>query len=52
MKLRKCRYGADGWEVVFGYDQEKMMGERAAAALVLDLQSVDKKQSTPATSMT
>ena len=42
------RYGTDGWEVVFGYDQEKMMGERAGAALVLDLMDVDKKQSTPA----
>ena len=47
-----CRYGADGWEVVFGYDQEKMMGERAGAALVLDLKDVDQKQSTPAMSMT
>ena len=47
-----CRYGTDGWEVVFGYDQEKMMGERAGAALVLDLMDVDKKQSTPAMSMT
>ena len=46
------RYGTDGWEVVFGYDQEKMMGERAGAALVLDLMDVDKKQSTPAMSMT
>lgn len=47
-----CRYGADGWEVVFGYDQEKMMGERAGAALVMDLKDVDQKQSTPAMSMT
>ena len=47
----RCRYGADGWEVVFGYDQEKMMGDRAGAALVLDLKDVDRKQSTPAMSM-
>lgn len=46
------QYGTDGWEVLFGYDQEKMMGERAGAALVLDLMDVDKKQSTPAMSMT
>lgn len=46
-----CRYGTDGWEVLFGYDQEKMMGDRAGAALVLDLMDVDKKQSTPAMSM-
>lgn len=45
------QYGADGWEVVFGYDQEKMMGERAGAALVLDLKDVDQKQSTPAMAM-
>lgn len=44
-------YGSDGWEVVFGYDQEKMMGERAGAALVTDLQDVDTKQATPARSM-
>ena len=47
-----CRYGAeDGWEVVFGYDQEKMMGDRAGAALVIDLKDVDSKQQTPAMSM-
>ena len=47
-----CRYGAeDGWEVVFGYDQEKMMGDRAGAALVIDLKDVDSKQRTPAMSM-
>ena len=47
-----CRYGAeDGWEVVFGYDQEKMMGDRAGAALVVDLKDVDSKQRTPAMSM-
>ncbi|KAL3133370.1 hypothetical protein ABBQ38_007241 [Trebouxia sp. C0009 RCD-2024] len=46
------QYGAeDGWEVVFGYDQEKMMGARAGAALVIDLKDVDSKQSTPAMSM-
>ncbi len=47
-----CRYGADGWEVVFGYDQEKMMGDRAGAALLKDLKDVDQKQCTPAMSMT
>lgn len=52
LTLYACRYGADGWEVVFGYDQEKMMGERAGAALVMDLKDVDQKQSTPAMSMT
>ena len=46
-----CRYGIDGWEVVYGYDQEKMMGDRAGAALVLDLMEVDKKQRTPAMSV-
>lgn len=46
-----CRYGSNGWEVVFGYDQEKMMGDRASAALVIDLKDVDSKQSTPAMSM-
>lgn len=48
----QCRYGAeDGWEVVYGYDQEKMMGDRAGAALVIDLKDVDNKQRTPAMSM-
>lgn len=46
------QYGADGWEVVFGYDQEKMMGDRAGAALLKDLKDVDQKQCTPAMSMT
>ena len=47
-----CRYGAeDGWEVVYGYDQERMMGDRAGAALVVDLKDVDSKQRTPAMSM-
>lgn len=46
------RYGDDAWEVVFGYDQEKMMGERAGAALAVDLKDVDQKQCTPAMSLT
>ena len=52
MLTANCRYGADGWEVVFGYDQEKMMGDRAGAALLKDLKDVDQKQCTPAMSMT
>ena len=45
------RYPNDAWEVLLGYDQEKMMGERAGAGLLPDIQAVDKAQRTPADAM-
>jgi len=42
------RYEDDAWEVLLGYDQEKSMGERAGAALVEDLKTVDRQGGTPA----
>ena len=41
----------DAWEVLLGYDQEKMMGERAGAGLLPDIQAVDQCQRTPADAM-
>jgi hypothetical protein len=46
-----CRYPNDAWEVLLGYDQEKMMGDRAGAGLLPDIQAVDKAQRTPADAM-
>ena len=43
-----CRYEDDAWEILLGYDQEKSMGERAGAALVEDLKTVDRQGRTPA----
>ena len=43
-----CRYEDDAWEILLGYDQEKSMGERAGAALVEDLRTVDRQGRTPA----
>ncbi len=45
------RYPNDAWEVLLGYDQEKMMGDRAGAGLLPDIQAVDKAQRTPADAM-
>ena len=45
------RYPNDAWEVLLGYDQEKMVGERAGAGLLPDIQAVDKAQCTPADAM-
>ena len=42
------RYEDDAWEILLGYDQEKSMGERAGAALVEDLKTVDRQGRTPA----
>ncbi len=36
-----CRYPEDAWEVLLGYVQERMMGERAGAALIEDIKFVD-----------
>lgn len=36
-----CRYPQDAWEVLLGYVQERMMGDRAGAALVEDIKVVD-----------
>ncbi|KAK9830964.1 hypothetical protein WJX81_003304 [Elliptochloris bilobata] len=44
-------YPNDAWEVLLGYDQEKMMGERAGAGSLPDIQAVDKAQRTPADAM-
>ena len=36
------RYGtADGWEVLWGYDQEVAMGQRAGQALQADIQAME-----------
>ncbi len=45
------RYPNDAWEVLLGYNQEKMMGERAGAGLLPDIQAVDQCQRTPADAM-
>lgn len=45
------RYPGDAWEVLLGYEQEKFQGARAGAALIKDLQVVDKHQHTPADDM-
>ncbi|CAL8470994.1 g10536 [Coccomyxa elongata] len=34
-------YPQDAWEVLLGYVQERMMGERAGAALIEDIKVVD-----------
>lgn len=36
-----CRYPEDAWEVMLGYVQERMMGDRAGAALIEDIKAVD-----------
>lgn len=36
------RYPKDGWQVLWGYIQEKSMGDRAGAALLKDLKIVDE----------
>ncbi|KAG2440103.1 hypothetical protein HXX76_004217 [Chlamydomonas incerta] len=39
------RYGAaDGWEVLFGYDQEVAMSGRAAEALVADIRAAEAEE--------
>ncbi len=40
-KMCCCRYPKDAWEVLLGYVQERMMGERAGAALLEDIKAVD-----------
>lgn len=36
------RYPTDAWEIVWGYDQEKQMGERAGAAVVRSIQAIER----------
>ncbi|PNH01750.1 hypothetical protein TSOC_012330, partial [Tetrabaena socialis] len=39
------RYGeADGWEVLWGYDQEVAMGQRAGEALVADIKAMEAEE--------
>jgi hypothetical protein len=38
------RYPEDAWELVWGYDQEKQMGDRAAAAVVQSVRSVNRAE--------
>ena len=39
--VANCRYPEDAWEVMLGYVQERMMGDRAGAALIEDIKAVD-----------
>ncbi|PNH12608.1 hypothetical protein TSOC_000457 [Tetrabaena socialis] len=42
---RHGRYGeADGWEVLWGYDQEVAMGQRAGEALVADIKAMEAEE--------
>ncbi|MFM9268371.1 iron-containing redox enzyme family protein [Tychonema sp. BBK16] len=36
------RYSQDGWELVLGYDQEKLIGDRAAAAVTRSIQTAEQ----------
>ncbi|KAK9820462.1 hypothetical protein WJX72_010607 [[Myrmecia] bisecta] len=36
------RYNADAWELLLGYDQEKLMGQRAGDAVVAQIKAVDQ----------
>lgn len=36
------RYSNDAWELVLGYDQEKLMGDRAAAAVVRSIREAEQ----------
>jgi hypothetical protein len=36
------RYPDDAWEILLGYDQEKLMGDRAGAAVVRSVRAVEK----------
>ncbi|MBE9006289.1 iron-containing redox enzyme family protein [Fortiea sp. LEGE XX443] len=36
------QYPRDGWELVLGYDQEKLMSDRAAQAVVLSIRAVEQ----------
>ena len=36
------RYPNDAWELVLGYDQEKLMGDRAAAAVVRSIREAEQ----------
>jgi Iron-containing redox enzyme len=36
------RYPADAWEIVWGYDQEKALGDRAGAAVVRSVRQIDR----------
>lgn len=38
------RYPQNAWELVWGYDQEKQMGDRAGAAVVRSVQAVDRAE--------
>ncbi len=35
------RYPQDAWELVLGYDQAKLMGDRAGAAVVRSIQTAE-----------
>ncbi|HLO52183.1 MAG TPA: iron-containing redox enzyme family protein, partial [Kamptonema sp.] len=37
------KYPEDAWELVLGYDQEKLQGDRAGAAVVRSIQQADRK---------
>ncbi|BAY18233.1 hypothetical protein NIES21_40770 [Anabaenopsis circularis NIES-21] len=36
------QYPHDGWELILGYDQEKLMGDRAAQAVVLSIRAAEQ----------
>jgi hypothetical protein len=37
-----AHHRADGWEIVLGYDQQKLIGERAAAAITRSARDADQ----------
>jgi len=38
------RYPNEAWEIVLGYDQEKLIGDRAGAAVVKLVREAEKSQ--------
>lgn len=40
------KYPQEGWQVLWGYDQEKAMGERAGAAVVAEIQRGERERKT------
>jgi hypothetical protein len=36
-------YPEDAWQIVFGYDQEKTIGERAGSAIIRAIQKLEDR---------
>ncbi len=37
-----AQYPADAWELVFGYDQQRLMSDRAGAAIARSVQEAER----------